>query len=119
MQIWGFETEHRVGLGRRAAGGIAMIIISNMEHTFLWDVHTGGIPECLKSWLADERFYKGGVKVAPKAHKLATQFDVTPKKFVELSKLAQDLEEINEAGKAGMRVITKNVLGVAVRSSFA
>lgn len=114
--VWGFETEHRVGLHRRPAGKIAIIVLSDMHHTIIWDVHEGGIPPCLHAFFANEEIFKGGVRIGPKMQKLVKQFDVKPAKFLELSMIARDLELISEEEKEriSIRIMTNNVLHVAV-----
>jgi hypothetical protein len=115
--VWGFETEHRVGLHRRPAGKIAIIVLSDMHHTIIWDVHQGGIPDCLRAFFANEEIFKGGVRVGPKVQKLQKQFDVKPAKFVELSVIARGLDLITEEEKEriSIRIMTHNVLNYAVR----
>ena len=114
--VWGFETEHRVGLHRRPAGKIAIIVLSDMHHTIIWDVHEGGIPACLHAFFADEEIFKGGVRIGPKMQKLVKQFNVKPAKFLELSTIAHDLELISEEEKEriSIRIMTNNVLHFAV-----
>lgn len=114
--VWGFETEHRVGLHRRPAGKIAIIVLSDMHHTIIWDVHEGGIPPCLHAFFADEEIFKGGVRIGPKMQKLVKQFDVKPAKFLELSMIARDLELISEEEKEriSIRIMTNSVLHFAV-----
>lgn len=116
--VWGFETEHRVGLHRRPAGKIAIIVLSDMHHTIIWDVHQGGIPDCLRAFFANEEVFKGGVRIAPKVQKLRKQFDVTTAKFVELSTIARGLELISEEEKEriSIRIMTNNILHFAVRA---
>lgn len=115
--VWGFETEHRVGLHRRPAGKIAIIVLSDMHHTIIWDVHQGGIPDCLRTFFANEEVFKGGVRIAPKVQKLRKQFDVTTAKFVELSTIAGGLDLISEEEKEriSIRIMTNNILHFAVR----
>ena len=115
--VWGFETEHRVGLHRRPAGKIAIIVLSDMHHTIIWDVHQGGIPDCLRAFFANEEVFKGGVRIAPKVQKLRKQFDVTTAKFVELSTIAKGLDLITEEEKEriSIRIMTNNILHFAVR----
>ena len=48
--IWAVETEHRVGLRNKPAGNIAIIVLSDMHNTIIWDVHQGGFPQCLKDF---------------------------------------------------------------------
>lgn len=114
--VWGFETEHRVGLHRRPAGKIAVIVLSDMHHTIIWDVHQGGIPDCLRAFFANEEVFKGGVRIAPKVQKLRRQFDVTTAKFVELSTIAKGLDLITEEEKEriSIRIMTNNILHFAV-----
>lgn len=114
--VWGFETEHRVGLHRRPAGKIAIIVLSDMHHTIIWDVHEGGIPSCLHTFFADEEIFKGGVRIGPKMQKLVKQFDVKPAKFLELSTIARDLDLISDEEKEriSIRIMTNSVLHFAV-----
>jgi hypothetical protein len=114
--IWAVETEHRVGLRGRPAGNIAIIILSDMHHTIIWDAHQGGFPDCLHAFFANEKLFKGGIKIGPKGAKLKKQFDVAPVQLAELSIIAHTLDLISDEEKlrASMRVMTQNVLQVPV-----
>ena len=118
QSIWAVETEHRVGLRGRPAGKIAVIILSDMQHTIIWDVHQGGFPDCLKDFFANEKIFKGGVRIGPKGSKLKKQFDVPSSQLAELSVIAHILGLISDEEKerVSMRMMTQNVLEVPVRS---
>lgn len=115
--IWAVETEHRVRIGMRPAGKIAIIVLSDMHDTIIWDVHQGGFPDCLHAFFANEKFFKGGIRIAPKAMKLKKQFDVNPSQLVELSAIALQLNFISEEEKdrISMRIMTQQVLERPVR----
>lgn len=117
--VWAVETEHRVRIGIRPAGKIAIIVLSDMHDTIIWDVHQGGFPECLHAFFANEKFFKGAVRIAPKADKLKKQFEVHPAQFVELSSIAERLNFITEEEKEriSMRIMTEKVLDRPVRST--
>jgi hypothetical protein len=117
QSIWAVETEHRVGLRGRAAGNIAVIILSDMHHTIIWDVHQGGFPECLHAFFANEKIFKGGVRIGPKGSKLKKQFDAHPVQLAELSVIAHILGLLSDEEKerVSMRTMTQNVLQVPVR----
>lgn len=119
--IWAVETEHRVGLRGRPAGNIAVIVLSDMHHTIIWDAHQGGFPDCLHAFFSNDKLFKGGIRIAPKAAKLKKQFNASPVQMAELSIIAHTLELISDEEKerASMRIMTQNVLQVPVRSRSA
>ena len=73
-----------------------------MHHTILWDVHQGGFPDCLRDFFADEKKFKGGVRIGPKGSKLKKQFGVAPVQLTELSIIAHTLGLLSDRG-AGAR----------------
>ena len=116
--IWAVETEHRVGLGRKPAGKIAIIILSDMHDTIIWDTLQGGFPACLHEFFANEKLFKGGVRIAPKATKLKKQYGAEPAQLVELSTIARTLGLLSEeeTERVSMRIMTQNVLDCPVRT---
>lgn len=115
--IWAVETEHRVAIGRKPAGKIAIVVLSDMHDTIIWDALQGGFPTCLHEFFANEKLFKGGVRIAPKATKLKKQYDAQPAQLVELSTIAQTLGLLSEEEmeRVSMRVMTQNVLDCPVR----
>ena len=107
-----------MGLRGRPAGNIAVIILSDMHNTIIWDVHQGGFPDCMRDFFANEKLFKGGVRVGPKGAKLKKQFGAEPVQLAELSIIAHTLGLLSDEEKerVSMRMMTQNVLQVPVRA---
>lgn len=112
-RLLGFDTETRPAFKKGVRHAPALLQLAGAGRVYVFQLAAMGLPDDLRSLLADESYTKAGVALAHDVRELRTIADFAPAGFVELEQLARRAGLKN----FGLRGLAAALLGVRISKS--